>query len=86
MRFYEYRQSNTSPLKYCLELTPDELDQVKDMVMKIVHTILEQQEKDKEQSHHKDEDVSVQWWIEYHSDLVEWMTEPVKFPPRSDCG
>ncbi len=80
MWFHEYRQSNTSPLKYRLELTPNELDHVKDMVMKIVRTILEQQEKDKE------EDVSTQWWIEYHSDMVEWMTEPVKFPPRSDCG
>ena len=25
-------------------------------------------------------------WIETHADMVEWMTEPTKFPPRSDCG
>jgi hypothetical protein len=27
-----------------------------------------------------------QVWIESHEDIVEWMTEPTKFPPRSDCG
>ena len=25
-------------------------------------------------------------WAEAHEDIVEWMTEPTKFPPRSDCG
>ena len=25
-------------------------------------------------------------WVETHSELVEWMTEETKFPPRSDCG
>lgn len=54
MWFYEYQQSNTSPIKYCLELTPDELDQVKGMVIKIIHTILEQQEQEKD----KEEDAS----------------------------
>ena len=28
----------------------------------------------------------MQRWVETHSDMVEWMTEAVKFPPRSDCG
>jgi hypothetical protein len=25
-------------------------------------------------------------WVDAHSDMVEWMTEAVKFPPRSDHG
>ena len=25
-------------------------------------------------------------WVESHADMVEWMTEVVKFPARSDCG
>ena len=25
-------------------------------------------------------------WVERHSEMVEWMTEAVRFPPRSDCG
>tara|TARA_R110002020_G_scaffold431123_1_gene641055 strand:+ start:1330 stop:1509 length:180 start_codon:yes stop_codon:yes gene_type:complete len=25
-------------------------------------------------------------WVESHTDMVEWMTEAVRFPPRSDCG
>ena len=25
-------------------------------------------------------------WVDTHSDMVEWMTEAVKFPPRSDHG
>jgi len=28
----------------------------------------------------------MQSWVETHSDMVEWMTEAMKFPPRSDCG
>jgi len=28
----------------------------------------------------------MQLWVETHSDMVEWMTESVKFPARSDCG
>ena len=39
MRFYEYKQSDTSPLKYNLELTPEELEKVKELVMKIIETI-----------------------------------------------
>ena len=25
-------------------------------------------------------------WAEKNSEMVEWMTEAMKFPPRSDCG
>ena len=25
-------------------------------------------------------------WAESHADMIEWMTQAVKFPPRSDCG
>lgn len=39
MRFYEYRQSSTSPLQYSLELTPEELEKVKELVMRIIETI-----------------------------------------------
>tara|TARA_B100000029_G_C17455391_1_gene916525 strand:- start:765 stop:962 length:198 start_codon:yes stop_codon:yes gene_type:complete len=28
----------------------------------------------------------MQQWAEYNSDMVEWMTEIIRFPPRSDCG
>jgi len=28
----------------------------------------------------------MQSWVESHSEMVEWMTEPTKHPPRSDCG
>tara|TARA_R100000008_G_scaffold75211_1_gene54333 strand:- start:97 stop:252 length:156 start_codon:yes stop_codon:yes gene_type:complete len=39
MRLYEYRQSATSPLKYHLELRPEELETVKDLVMEIIDRI-----------------------------------------------
>lgn len=39
MRLYEYRQSSTSPLKYHLELRPEELEMVKDLVMEIIDRI-----------------------------------------------
>ena len=39
MRFYEHRQSSTSPLKYRLEMSPEELEKVKELVMKIIETI-----------------------------------------------
>jgi len=77
MRFYEYRQSTTSPLKYHLQLNPEELEQVKDLVMKITQTIIQNEQNE---STHYD------WWIEANQDIVEWMTEPVKFPSRSNCG
>ena len=25
-------------------------------------------------------------WAESHAEIVEWMTDAMKFPPRSDCG
>tara|TARA_Y100000310_G_scaffold335376_1_gene417272 strand:- start:648 stop:845 length:198 start_codon:yes stop_codon:yes gene_type:complete len=25
-------------------------------------------------------------WVDTHTEIVEWMTEAMKFPPRSDCG
>tara|TARA_R110000744_G_scaffold200354_1_gene319484 strand:- start:1158 stop:1295 length:138 start_codon:yes stop_codon:yes gene_type:complete len=36
MIFQEYRQSATSPLKYIVELTPEELEKVKDLVAQII--------------------------------------------------
>jgi|TARA_R110000796_G_scaffold22928_1_gene66001 hypothetical protein len=36
MIFQEWRQSDTSPLKYVLELTPEELEEVKDLVIQII--------------------------------------------------
>jgi hypothetical protein len=36
MIFQEWRQSDTSPLKYVLELTSEELEQVKDLVIQII--------------------------------------------------
>jgi len=77
MRLYEYRQSATSPLKYHLELSPEEFKIAKELVMNIMEKI----ETDK-----KDEALQTKSWIEVHEDIVEWMTEPAKFPPRSDCG
>jgi hypothetical protein len=77
MRLYEYRQSATSPLKYHLEFSPEEFKMTKELVMDIVEKI----ETDK-----KNEALQAKAWIEVHEDIVEWMTEPTKFPPRSDCG
>tara|TARA_R100001377_G_scaffold85281_2_gene71240 strand:+ start:6069 stop:6206 length:138 start_codon:yes stop_codon:yes gene_type:complete len=36
MIFQEWRQSDTSPLKYIVELTPKELEEVKDLVIQII--------------------------------------------------
>lgn len=36
MRFIQFRQSGTSPLKYRLELSPEETDEVKDLLQKII--------------------------------------------------
>ena len=41
MIFQEYRQSPTSPLKYIVELTPEELEKVKDLVFQIIKRIKE---------------------------------------------
>ena len=49
MRLYEYRQSSTSPLKYHLELKPEELELVKDLVMEIIDRIKQDEDsEDKE--------------------------------------
>tara|TARA_R110000824_G_scaffold6161_1_gene28285 strand:- start:10138 stop:10281 length:144 start_codon:yes stop_codon:yes gene_type:complete len=47
MRFYEYKQSTTSPLKYNLELSTEELEKVKELIMKIIQ-ITKQKELDDE--------------------------------------
>jgi len=39
MRFEEYRQSQTSPLKYRLELRETELEKVKDLIMQVIERI-----------------------------------------------
>jgi len=75
MRLYEYRQSATSPLKYHLEFSPEEFKMTRELVMGIMEKI----ETD-------DEVLQAKAWIEVHEDIIEWMTEPTKFPPRSDCG
>jgi|TARA_R110000824_G_scaffold33220_2_gene106593 hypothetical protein len=41
MRFEESRQSPTSPLKYRLELSPKEVEKVKDLIYKIIKRIKE---------------------------------------------
>jgi hypothetical protein len=46
MRFYECRQSATSTLKYSLELTPEELERVKELVMQIIQTIKQKEKED----------------------------------------
>jgi hypothetical protein len=28
----------------------------------------------------------MQNWADTHAEMIEWMTQAVKFPPRSDCG
>ena len=80
MRLYESQQYNTSPLKYHLELTPDEFAKVKELIMDIVESLQE------EEQSKKNELVQIEQWIELNAEIVEWMTEPMKFPPRSDCG
>jgi hypothetical protein len=39
MRFIETRQSNTSPIKYVLELKPEEAEKVKDLLQKIIERL-----------------------------------------------
>ena len=36
MRFVEFRQSSTSPIKYSLELNIEETEKVKDLLQKII--------------------------------------------------
>jgi len=80
MRLYEYRQSNTSPLKYNLELTPEELIKAKELIMSIDKVLQE------EEAGNRNETICIEQWITSNAEIVEWMTEPTKFPPRSDCG
>jgi hypothetical protein len=89
VRFYEYRQSNASPLKYHLELSPQELERVKGLIMNIVKTTKDETISVDEvlcQSHLLRSVTSEQCWKQIHGDIVEWMTESTKFSPRSDCG
>jgi hypothetical protein len=44
MRFVEFRQSQTSPVKYRLELSPKEVEKVKHLIMEII-TGLKEDEK-----------------------------------------
>tara|TARA_Y100000593_G_scaffold78432_1_gene145645 strand:- start:3204 stop:3341 length:138 start_codon:yes stop_codon:yes gene_type:complete len=39
MRFIEFRQSSTSPLKYKLELSPKEAEKVKDLLQQIIERL-----------------------------------------------
>jgi hypothetical protein len=41
MIFEEFRQSETSPLKYRIELSPEELEKVKNLVSQIIKRIKE---------------------------------------------
>jgi hypothetical protein len=36
MRFFEFKQSNTSPPKYILELSREEAEKVKDLIQKAI--------------------------------------------------
>jgi len=45
MRFEEFRQSGTSPLKYLLELNPEEAEKVKDLLYKIIERLKKDEEK-----------------------------------------
>ena len=41
MRFFEFKQSNTSPIKYILELSSEETEKVKDLVQQVIETLTE---------------------------------------------
>ena len=45
MRLYEHRQSATSPLKYILELRPEEFEITKELVTEIMKKIEEHERK-----------------------------------------
>ena len=45
MRFVEFRQSNTSPLKYRLELNLQETEKVKDLLQMIIKRLKEDEKK-----------------------------------------
>ena len=50
MRFYEYRQSDTSPSKYNLELTPEELEKVKELIITVIQIIKQEETEDERPS------------------------------------
>ena len=58
MRFYETRQSNTSPIKYVLELSPKEAEKVKKELSTIIKKIKSEESK---------------WAIEYKECLITFM-------------
>ena len=41
MRFFEFRQSNTSPVKYILELNREETEKVKDLIQQDIERLRE---------------------------------------------
>ena len=41
MRFFEFKQSNTSPIKYILELSREETVKVKDLVQQVIERLKE---------------------------------------------
>jgi hypothetical protein len=41
MRFFEFKQSNTSPPKYILELSREEAEKVKDLVQQVIERLKE---------------------------------------------
>ena len=45
MRFVEFRQSSTSPIKYRLELNTKETEKVKDLLQKIIERLKEDEKK-----------------------------------------
>ena len=45
MRFIEFRQSDTSPLKYRLEINPEEAEKVNDLLQKIIERLNENEKK-----------------------------------------
>ena len=45
MRFYEFRQSDTSPLKYRVELSLEEAETIKDLLYQIIERLNKDEEK-----------------------------------------
>ena len=45
MRFIEFKQSSTSPLKYKLELNPQEAEKVKDLLQQIIERLNDNEKK-----------------------------------------
>ena len=41
MRFFEFKQSNTSPVKYILELNREETEEVKDLIKQVIERLKE---------------------------------------------